>query len=404
MAHEEADLDRIATAMGRWGWTIPLLADEDGQLIVGHARLAAGARLGLTSVPVLVARGWSEEDKRAYRIFDNQMARRATWDPDLLRDELSELQRSGFDLGLTGFDPERLETILAGLRPGVPTDPDAVPDCPEQPVTKLGDVWLLGDHRVGCGDATSAGAVAAVLGEGKPHLMVTDPPYGVEYNPSWRTRRSGNRDAPIKPTVLNDDRADWRDAFSLFNGDVCYVWHGALHSGIVSAGLASCGLQPRAQIVWVKQHFTLSRGDYQWKHEALWYAVRDGKTSHWNGARTEATVWEFPNNNPFGNRHREQAWGHITQKPVECMRRPIQNNSRPGELIYDPFLGSGTSLIAAELSGRICYGLELCPAFVDVTVRRWQLFTGRAALDQASGQTFDERAEAISGTPRESRT
>ena len=165
-----------------------------------------------------------------------------------------------------------------------------------------------------------------------------------------------------------------------------------MHGDVVGAGLASCGFQLRAQIVWTKQHFTLSRGDYHWKHECCWYAVREGRTSHWQGDRTQATVWEFPNNNPFGSPRREQSWGHGTQKPVECMRRPIVNNSRPGELIYDPFLGSGTSLIAAEMTGRVCRGLELSPAYVDVVLRRWQAFTGRTAMHEASGQSFDERA------------
>jgi len=192
--------------------------------------------------------------------------------------------------------------------------------------------------------------------------------------------------------VLNDDRADWQQAYALFPGDVAYVWHGAMHGDIVASGLAACGLQLRAQIVWAKQHFTLSRGDYHWKHECCWYAVREGKSSHWQGDRTRTTLWECPNNNPFGNRQREHSWGHGTQKPVECMRRPVVNNSRPGQLVYDPFLGSGTSLIAAEMTGRVCCGLEISPSYVDVILRRWQAFTGRTAMHRASGQSFDERA------------
>ena len=222
--------------------------------------------------------------------------------------------------------------------------------------------------------------------------MVTDPPYGVGYDPSWRARRGCGAGKLARGKVLNDDRADWRQAYALFPGDVAYVWHGAMHGDIVATGLAACGLQVRAQIVWAKQHFTLSRGDYHWKHECCWYAVREGRSSHWQGDRTQATLWECPNNNPFGNRQREHSWGHGTQKPVECMRRPVVNNSRPGQLVYDPFLGSGTSVIAAEMTGRVCCGIELNPAYVDVIVRRWQAFTGRTAMHQASGQSFDERA------------
>ena len=196
--------------------------------------------------------------------------------------------------------------------------------------------------------------------------------------------------------VVNDDRADWRAAFALFPGDVAYVWHAVLHGAVVADGLAACGFQLRSQIIWTKQHFVLSRGDYHWQHESCWYAVREGRSGHWGGDRRQTTVWEIANNNPFGNGQREETWGHGTQKPVECMRRPIDNNSRPGQAVYDPFLGSGTTLIAAEMTGRLCYGLELNPAYVDVVVQRWQAFTGRTARHEASGQPFDERAASPS--------
>jgi DNA modification methylase len=390
--HTEADLAKIAASIAKWGWTMPVLVDEEGVLIAGHARVGAAAKLGLTSIPVMIARGWSAEEKKAYRLADNQLAARAIWDPDRLRDELQELDFGGFDLGLIGFEPDQLKTVLTGLGSNGLTDPDSVPEVPEQPVTRCGDLWLLGDHRVGCCDSTSASDVAPVLAGSAPHLMIADPPYGVSYEPSWRARRGLSAGKLAQGKVLNDDRAVWREAYALFPGDVAYVWHGALHGDVVAADLAACGLQLRAQIIWVKQHFTLSRGDYHWKHETCWYAVREGKASHWGGDRTQATVWEIPNNNPFGNRQREKSWGHGTQKPVECMRRPIANNSRPGQMIYDPFLGSGTSLIAAEMTGRVCSGLELNPAYVDVIVRRWQLYTGRVARHHASGQSFDERA------------
>jgi DNA modification methylase len=379
--------------VGEFGWTNPVLADEQGNVIAGGGRLAAAPRAGVTSIPVIVARGWSEEQKRAYRLADNQLAARASWDMDLLRIELQELGFADFDIGLIGFDPDQLETILAALGSSGLTDPDSVPEVSDQPVTELGDLWELGDHRLGCGDSTNPADVAAVLGASKPHLMIADPPYGVSYDPSWRGRRKLSSGKLARGKVLNDDRANWRDAYALFPGDVAYVWHGALHSDVVAGDLAACGLLLRAQIVWVKQHFALSRGDYHWKHETCWYAVREGKSSQWQGDRTQTTVWEIANNNPFGNQQRELSWGHGTQKPIECMRRPIHNNTRPGQAIYDPFLGSGTTLIAAEMTGRICCGVELNPAYVDVIVRRWQLFTGRTARHQASGQSFDERAD-----------
>jgi len=391
--HSEADLDKIAASIDEWGWTNPVLVDEQGVLIAGHGRAAAAARLGLKSIPVIVARGWSEDQKQAYRLADNELAARASWDPDLLRNEVGDLKFSGFDLELTGFEPDRLEDILAGLGSIGLTDPDSTPEVSENPVTQSGDIWLLGDHRIGCGDSASATDVERVLAGAQPHVMIADPPYGVDYDPSWRAHRRVSSGRLAQGKVLNDDRADWRQAYALFTGDVAYVWHGALHADIAAADLAACGLQIRAQIVWVKQHFALSRGHYHWQHENCWYAVRDGKAGHWQGGRTQTTVWQIPNNNPFGNRQREPSWGHGTQKPVECMRRPIVNNSRPGQLIYDPFLGSGTSLIAAEMTGRVCCGLEISPAYVDVILRRWQTFTGRTAIHHASGQSFDERAD-----------
>jgi DNA modification methylase len=390
--HTEADISKLVDSLRRWGWTNPVLVDEHGMLIAGHGRVRAAAKLGLTSIPVIIARGWSEEEKRAYRLADNQLSARASWDPELLRTELQELGFADFDLGLLGFEQDQLETILAGMGSSGLTDPDSVPEVPDQPVTRPGDIWLLGDHRVGCGDSTNAADVASVLAGSEPHLMVTDPPYGVGYQPSWRARRKVSTGKLAQGEVLNDDRADWREAYALFPGDVAYVWFGALHGEIVAAGLAACGLQLRAQLVWAKTHFALSRGDYHWQHETCWYAVRAGKTSHWQGDRTQTTVWQIASNNPFGNQQREHSWGHGTQKPVECMRRPIVNNSRPGQVIYDPFSGSGTTLIGAEMSGRNCCGLELSPAYVDVIVQRWQLFTGRSATHQASGQSFDECA------------
>jgi hypothetical protein len=365
--HSEADIDKLVHSLRRWGWTIPVLVDENGVMICGHRRIRAAAKLGLSSVPVMVARGWSEEEKRAYRLADNQLALRGSWDLELLGKELREIGSCDFDLGLIGFEPDRLERILASLGPSSLADPDSVPAVPAEPVSRRGDIWRLDEHRIGCGDSTSAADVNLVLGGSEPHLMITDPPF-------------------------DDERADWRQAYALSPGDTAYVWSGALHGDVVCAGLAACGFQLRAQIVWVRQHFTPSSGDYRLKHEVCWYAVRDGKTSHWQGDRKQTTIWEIAENKAFGNRRRQKGSASPTRKPIECMRRPIINNSSPGEAIYDPFLGSGTSVIAAEMAGRVCYGIELNPVFVDVAVRRWQQFTGRAARHTASGQPFDEHA------------
>ena len=217
--------------------------------------------------------------------------------------------------------------------------------------------------------------------------MVTDPPYGVEYDPAWRKQVSGAGPGSqlATGTVLNDDRADWREAWALFPGDVAYVWHGALHAGTVATSLGEAGFQIRSQIIWDKTRLVISRGDYHWQHEPAWYAVRKGKTGHWGGDRKQTTVWQIP--------HTKSDTGHGTQKPVECMKRPIENNSSPGQAIYEPFCGSGTTIIAAEMTGRACYAIELNPAYVDVAVQRWQAFTGAQAMAEGTRDAFAAVAE-----------
>jgi hypothetical protein len=222
--HSDEDVDKVAASIHQFGWTMPVLVDEEGRRIAGDLRFCAAQRLKLRFIPVIVARGWSEEEKRAYRLADNQLAARAIWDPELLCNELCKLKFGGFDLELIGFEPDRLDDILAGLGTSGLTNPDSVPKVPEQPVTVLGDIWELGDHRVGCGDSTSAADVAQVLAGSEPQLMVTDPPYGVSYDPSWRARRRCSNGKFAQGTVLNDDRADWREAYALFPGDTAYIW------------------------------------------------------------------------------------------------------------------------------------------------------------------------------------
>jgi DNA modification methylase len=224
--------------------------------------------------------------------------------------------------------------------------------------------------------------VSAALDGVRPHLMVTDPPYGVEYDPAWRNETlEGSRTARTG-RVLNDDRADWTEAWALFPGDVAYVWHGALHAGTVAESLTGCGFQIRAQVIWAKERLVLGRGHYHWQHEPCWYAVRNGAKGHWAGDRKQTTLWSIP------SRDQDVDTVHGTQKPVECMRRPIENNSSPGQAVYEPFSGSGTTLIAAEMTGRACHAIELSPAYVDVAVLRWQAFTGQEAVLEGSGQSF----------------
>jgi DNA modification methylase len=376
--HSDAQVAQIAASIREFGFTNPILVDGDRGIIAGHGRLLAARKLGLTEVPTIELGHLSEAQRRAYILADNRLALSAGWDDDLLRIELGDLQAEGFDLSLTGFDLGEIEALFAAPTFGL-TDPDEVPAAPAVPVSRPGDLWALGRHRLVCGDATDAATVARLLAGVQPHLMVTDPPYGVAYDPAWRNR-AGISTTRRTGKVENDHRADWREAWALFPGEVAYVWHGALHATTVAESLTATGFDIRAQIIWAKDRLVLGRGHYHWQHEPAWYAVRG--TGHWSGDRKQTTLWQI------ASRGQDAETVHGTQKPVECMRRPIVNNSSPGQAVYEPFSGSGTTLIAAEMEGRACHALELSPAYVDVAVTRWQAFTGQQAVLEGNGRSF----------------
>ena len=383
--HSETQIAQISASIREFGFTSPVLVDGENGVIAGHGRLLAARKLGLTEVPVIELAHLSPAQKRAYVVADNRLALSAGWDEDLLRIELGDLRMDGFDLALTGFEPDELANFLCSPTEGL-TDPDAMPPLPETPVTRLGDIWLLGKHRLVCGDSTDAANVESALAGVRPHLMVTDPPYGVDYDPAWRNR-AGVANTERVGKVLNDHRADWREAWALFPGDVAYVWHGALHAATVAESLTASGFEIRAQIVWAKERLVMGRGHYHWQHEPCWYAVRG--TGHWHGDRKQTTLWSIPTRSEGTL---DTATVHGTQKPVECMRRPIVNNSSPGDVVYEPFSGSGTTIIAAEMTGRCCHAIELSPAYVDVAVQRWQTFTGQTAVLASDGRPFSDVA------------
>jgi DNA modification methylase len=383
--HTEAQVAQIVASIREFGWTNPVLVDGENGIIAGHGRLMAARNLGLTSVPVIELAGLTEAQKRAYVIADNQLAMNAGWDTELLSLEIGELDALGFNLSLTGFSDDELAGLLAPGTAGL-TDPDDIPESPVNPVSREGDLWCLGNHRLQCGDSTDARSVEHVLGGVRPHLMVTDPPYGVNYDPNWREQRGLAGGDLARGKVANDDRCDWREAWALFPGDVAYVWHAALHSAKVFESLEASGFSIRAQIIWDKTRLIIGRGDFHWQHEPAWYAVRRGRKGHWAGGRNQTTVWQIP--------HRKSASGHGTEKPVECMRRPIENNSSPGQAVYEPFSGSGTTIIAAEITGRSCHAIEIDPAYVDVAIARWQAFTGEEAVLDGDGRSFAEVGKA----------
>jgi len=384
--HGPDQVAKIAASMAEFGWTVPVLVSSDGEVIAGHGRILAATQLGLSDAPVIVLDHLSEAQRRAYRIADNRLTELGEWNDAFLSDELKGLAEDAFDLSLIGFDEAELSALLDGIEDddsAAREGEDEIPHAPEDPVTRPGDLWILGNHRLLCGDATMATDVERLLGTVKPLLMVTDPPYGVDYDPAWRNKAGA---AATKRTgkVLNDDRADWREAWALFPGDVAYVWHGALHAAVVAESLEAAGFNVRSQIIWAKDRLVLSRGDYHWQHEPCWYAVKKTGKGHWSGDRKQTTLWQI------AHRDQDAETVHGTQKPVECMRRPILNNSSPGQAIYEPFMGSGTTLIAAETTGRVCLGIELNPAYVDVAIDRWQQFTGEPAVLHGEDRTFDD--------------
>ncbi len=400
--HGAKQIEKIADSILAFGFNAPILVDATGVIIAGHGRLEGAKLAGLKEVPVVELGHLTDAERRAYILADNRLAEEATWDEDLLAEEIAALQADALDLTLTGFDVPQLDALLDRLDGEGGADDAPAPEPPALPVSRLGDLWRLGKHRVLCGDATSAEAVARLLAGVEPHLMVTDPPYGVNYDPSWRleknvtTSRKRSNGKPVKSTfaalgeVSNDHRADWREAWALFPGDVAYVWHGGCHGTTVHLSLEAAGFEIRAQIIWNKPHFALGRGDYHWQHEPCWYAVRKGSAGGWAGDRKQSTIWSITGGMGFTTKTEgpDARTGHSTQKPVECMARPIRNNSSPGQAVYDPFLGSGTTVIAAERERRVAYGLELDPAYVDVIVRRWQEIAGAEAVLDGDGRTF----------------
>lgn len=387
--HPAGEIDLLAALINKVGPDQPIVVDEHQVIIKGHGRLAAAMQAGLTHFTFEQHLGLSDADKSALRIADNAIPLLAGWNHDLILAEVTDLKKAGFDLPLLGFPEAQLRIFGVSLGTDSGADPESAPARPAAPVSRLGDCWVLGTHRLLCGDSTVPEDVALALNGAKPKVMVTDPPYGVDYNPAWRADANKWKGSKVKiggkamGTVTNDDKADWTEAWNLFPGDIAYVWHGGLRSVEQALSLEKAGFVIRSQIIWNKMRLVISRGDYHWQHEACWYAVRKGKTGQWNGSRTESTVWDIP-------KPQASETGHGTQKPVACMQRPILNNSKPGATIYEPFSGSGTTIVACEITARRCIAIELDPAYVDVAALRWQTVSGKEAVLAGTKKTFAE--------------
>jgi DNA modification methylase len=394
----DAAVDCMCRSIESFGFKIPCLALSSGEVVDGHLRLKAARKLGMTEIPVILCDEWTPDQVRAFRLMVNRSATWADWDEELLAQELLELQASAFDLTLTGFDAKQLEELILQDAP----DEEAAPPIPDHPVSQTGDLWCCGQHRVLCGDATSPEAVSRLLKDAKPLLMVTDPPYGIELDSEWRDRAGLNGRGAAEPsylkkrttghretTISGDTRADWSEAFALVPSlEVGYVWHASKFTREVLDGLLKIGFVHHQQIIWDKGRAVLTRTHYWFQHEPCWYVRK--KNAPWYGKPGEnSTIRESPSPKFIMGGSGEKKFDHPTQKPVELMRKSILNHTRAGAVVYEPFLGSGTTLAAAESTRRVCYGLELDPKYADVVVARWQALSGKEGTLEGDGRTFD---------------
>jgi site-specific DNA-methyltransferase (adenine-specific) len=381
--HSDAQVAQIAASIKEWGWTTPVLIDPDGGIIAGHGRIMAAQKLGIAEVPCMVAEGWTEAQRKAYVIADNQLALNAGWDTDLLKVELQELGDLDFDLSLVGFDDKFLDAMLAPEPTEGLTDEDAVPEAPEQPVTVEGDVWLLGRHRLMCGDSTSIQHLERLCDGQLVDMWLTDPPYNVAYE-------GGTKE---KLTIKNDSMSN--DAFQQFlcdaysaadavmkKGAVFYIWHADSEGYNFRGAAFDINWTVRQCLIWKKSSLVLGRQDYQWMHEPCLYGWKDGASHLWASDRKQTTVLEFAKPSRNGE--------HPTMKPVELFEYQMLNNTKGSDLVLDSFAGSGTTAIACEKHGRQARLMELDPKYCDVIIKRWQDFTGQKATLEATGQTYDE--------------
>jgi DNA modification methylase len=391
--HSEEQVAQIAASIVEFGFTNPILAGSDGVIVAGHGRLAAAQKLGLDTVPVVVLDHLTPTQRRALIIADNRIAENAGWDDTMLRIELQSLQEDGFNLDITGFDADALAEIMAGEETTVDgqTDDDAVPEVPVTPISRPGDVWELGKHRLVCGDATDPKSYELLMAEAQADMVFSDPPYNVDYANSAKDKMRG-KDRPI----LNDNLGDGFYDFLLAAmtpmlsrcGGAVYVAMSSSELDTLQSAFRAAGGKWSTFIIWAKNTFTLGRADYQRQYEPILYGWPEGQNRHWCGDRDQGDVWNIkkPQKNDL----------HPTMKPVELVERAIRNSSRPGDIVLDPFGGSGTTLIAAEKSGRIGWLIELDPKYVDVIVRRWQDWSGQEAYREADAVKFNDLAATAS--------
>jgi DNA modification methylase len=390
--HSAAQVASVVESIRAFGFTSPVLIRDDGQIIAGHGRVMAAQKMGMSEVPCIRLGHLTDEQARAYVLADNKLSEMGTWDEELLALELKDLRDAGFELGLTGFSDDEIADLTYVESTGN-TDPDEVPAVQDEAVTQPGDVWVLGDHRIMCGDSTLSAQVGLLMNGETAMLMQTDPPYGIAYVENAKSKGQSVAHADIE----NDDIDDVKlQAF--LEATICaalpcidphaafYLWHPMLTQGtFFAAAAAAADILIHRQIIWQKPSLVFGRGDYHWQHELCFYGWRRGNRPPFYGPRNQTTLWAVG---------RETSKDHPTAKPVDLWKPPIENHTKIGEVIYEPFSGSGSQIIAAEQTARRCYAMELSPQYVDVAVRRWQQFTGKRAVHAVTGLPFPEKVGA----------
>jgi DNA modification methylase len=367
---KDSAIEKVAKSIKEFGFRQPIVVDTNRIIVVGHTRYRASKKLGLKEVPITIAENLTPEQINAYRIADNRTNEEAEWDLELLKTEIKELELADFNLDLTGFDEDQLNNMLFEEKQGL-TDEDEVPEAPEEPITKLGDIWKLGKHKLICGDSTILNNYEKLFNENKADLLMTDPPYNVDYE----SKSTGMK-------IQNDNKSDddflqfLTDAFNncaihLKLGCSFYIFHSDWYGLEFRQSIKNSDLELKQNLIWAKNSMVMGRQDYQLQHEPCLYGWKRGASHSWYSDRKQTTIIKF--DKPTKSKL------HPTMKPVGLIEYLIKNSSKQEDIILDPFLGSGTTLMACEKQGRICYGVELDPKYCDVIVKRWEEFTGLKA-------------------------
>lgn len=384
--HSDAQVAQIAASIVEFGFTNPVLIDGEKGIIAGHGRLMAAKKLGLKKVPVVILDHLSEMQKKAYIIADNKLAENASWNEEILASELADLKENDFDLDLIGFEDQELEKIFSSLyNKDEDQESEEIPESPENPISQSGDVWILGNHKLICGDSCDEKTYSSLLENELADMLFTDPPYNVDYGNTMKDQARGN-----KNKILNDNLGQdfgkflfdfCKNALSVTKG-ACYICMSSSELHTLQKAFVDAGGKWSTFVIWAKNHFTLGRSDYQRQYEPILYGWKQNNDHYWCGDRNQGDVWYY--NKPT------KSDLHPTMKPVELCKRAILNSSKTDDIILDCFGGSGSTLIASEQTNRRCRMIELDQKYVDVIIKRWQNLTNKEVILLKTGESFNE--------------